>query len=103
MQQLTIFEFLSDDDLAPIWDEFLPYAQKYWRLQRESWSAGNCKDWWKSRFYDYYIGHGYGDEAKKRRLYYFERGTFNKFPDFWRRYGHKLQSAAGSFIQRIGG
>jgi len=72
-------------DLAPVWEEFLPYVQKCWQLQRECESAGNCRSWWKSRFYDFYIGHGHGKSVRRD----FE--TMEKFPEFWQQYGHLLQ------------
>jgi len=70
-------------DLTLIWEEFLPHARECWQLQREYLGAGNCHDWWKSRFYDFYIGHG----VNNRRDF----GAFNKFPVFWQQYGHLLQ------------
>ena len=70
------------NDLTAIWNEFLPYIQKCWKTQQTSPTAGNCHDWWKSRFYDFYIGHGGG-----RR----DHNTFEMFPEFWQQYGHLLQ------------
>jgi len=99
MKQMSWFELDTHKniiDLASIWAEFLPYAQKCWQLQRESWSVGNCYDWWKSRFYSCFIGHGYEKEVVKRRQYYFERGILDEFPEFWKQYANVLQSGAKS-------
>ena len=78
MQQLC-FVF---DNLTLIYEEFLPHAQKCWRLQRECYSAGNCHAWWKSRFFDFYVGHGVNNRRD------FE--TMDKFPEFWGQYGELL-------------
>lgn len=83
MQQLSfVFE-----DVTLIWDEFLPYVKKCWQLQRENIHAGNCHDWWKSRFYSFYIGHGVNGRK--------DHNTFKKFPEFWQQYGHLLQRRPG--------
>lgn len=82
MQRLRLIFNLND--LNPIWEEFLPHAQKCWQLQRECFTAGNCFDWWKSRFYDFFIGHG----VNNRRDY----KSFENFPEVWAKYGSLLQN-----------
>ena len=71
------------DNITAIWEEFLPYAEKCWQLQRKSESSGNCHDWWKSRFYDFFVGHGVNNRRDLEKC--------SRFPEIWEQYGDLLQ------------
>ncbi len=71
-------------DVDTVWKKFLPYAEKCWRLQRESWTAGNCHDWWGSRFQSFFLGHGRPVEQR-------DYNSASMFPAVWEKYGQVMQ------------
>lgn len=77
-------------DVGAVWEKFLPHAQKCWQLQRDCFTCGNCHDWWKSRFYDFFIGHGHS----RKHIEQMDHDSMAMFPAIWEKYGLVLQGGA---------
>jgi hypothetical protein len=59
-----------------LFKEFEPYMRKMHELQDSSSTAGNCQRWWKSRWYDFWIGHGHEHLRK-------DNEAFEMFSEVW--------------------
>jgi hypothetical protein len=65
-QQLEIFDIIEQDDIEILFESFKDEMNKLHSRQDKMWTLGNCHDWWKSRWHEYWRFQNSGRKAIER-------------------------------------